>query len=113
MPAMRFAEFWPVYLAAHSHPANRRLHVAGTAAALLLLLAAALAGLPWLALAAVIVGYGAAWCGHFLIEGNRPATFGHPFLSLAADFRMLGLFVRGRLEDEAARLIPPHIPPSS
>ncbi len=107
MPGMRFAEFWPVYLAAHSHPANRLLHVAGTAAALGLLLAAALAGLPWLGLAAVIAGYGTAWCGHFLIEGNRPATFGHPFLSLAADLRMLGLFVCGKLEREATRLIPP------
>jgi hypothetical protein len=99
---MTFAEFWPIYLRAHAHPMNRLLHVAGTATALALLAAAALTGSWWLGVLAVVIGYGAAWCGHFLVEGNRPATFGHPLWSLLADFKMLGLFVTGRLAREIA-----------
>lgn len=99
---MRFSEFWPLYLDLHGHPGNRALHLAGTAAALALVVVAIVTASPWPAVAAPVVGYGAAWCGHLLVEGNRPATFGHPLLSLAADLRMLGLFVSGRLGREIA-----------
>ena len=43
-----FAEFYPYYLEQHRSRANRRLHLAGQAAAVLLLLAAALTGVWWL-----------------------------------------------------------------
>jgi hypothetical protein len=42
-------------------------------------------------------GYTFAWIGHFRFEHNRPATFRHPFYSLAADFRMWWELNTGKL----------------
>ncbi len=96
--------FWPRYLAEHRHPANRALHFGGTSLALLLLLVAALTGSPALVVAAIVIGYGMAWCGHFLIERNKPKSFSHPLWSLFSDLRMLALWLAGRLDDELQRL---------
>ena len=98
-----FAEFWPHYVRDHSHRGNRRLHFVGTLLVLLLALAAPATGYWWLALALPVVGYGFAWIGHFLLERNRPATFRHPFWSLAADFKMFALMLIGRMEAEVER----------
>ena len=96
-PIRDYASFWGHYLRAHSRPPTRALHYASPGAALLLLAAAA-AWADWrLALAAPIVGYGIAWVGHAALEGNRPATFGHPLWSFVSDIRMLALFATGRL----------------
>ncbi len=92
---MTYAEFWLVYLRAHAKPATRGLHYAGTTLALGCLVAGVWT--PWLVLSAPVVGYGFAWAGHFGVEGNRPATFGHPVWSLFSDVRMLALWASGRL----------------
>lgn len=92
---MRFREFWPEYQRLHSRPANRALHVAGTAAALALLAVAVRRRRAWPVPAALILGYAAAWTGHAIFERNRPATFAHPVLSLAADLVMAGRFLAG------------------
>ncbi|MBV8739865.1 MAG: DUF962 domain-containing protein [Alphaproteobacteria bacterium] len=97
---MTYPEFWRRYLGAHRDRRTRGLHYLGTSLALGALgTAAATRDWRWLT-AAPIAGYSAAWLGHLVFEHNRPETFGHPVWSLASDFRMLGLFVAGRLGGE-------------
>ena len=98
-----FEDFWPYYLAEHSDPTNRALHVAGTVAAVTTVGVAAALRKPKLALLAPVIGYGAAWVGHYMIEKNRPATFSHPVWSLMGDFKMAGMAVTGQLDDELRR----------
>jgi hypothetical protein len=92
-----YAEFFDFYLAQHSEPANRWLHAIGTTLGLAVAIAAFATRHPWYALLWPVVAYAFAWTGHFVIEKNKPATFGHPWWSLISDFRMLGLMVTGRL----------------
>ncbi len=92
-----FAGFFPYYLRAHSRPGTRAFHYAGTLAASACVIVALLGGGAGWLLAALAIGYGLAWIGHALIEHNRPATFGHPFYSLAGDFVMTALWLGGRL----------------
>ena len=92
-----FSEFWPHYVRAHSRLGTRILHGIGSVAALLLVVGGFVVS-PWLFLLAPIIGYGFAWYGHFFVEHNKPATFGHPFWSLAADYKMIFLMLTGRME---------------
>ena len=100
---MRFSEFWPRYLRAHSDPRTRLTHVAGTLAATALVLAALPARKPWLVLAGLVAGYGPAWISHALIERNKPETFRAPFASLVADYVMAWHVLRGTIDGEIAR----------
>ena len=99
--------FWPQYLREHRRPATRTLHAVGTLGGLAILALALLLGRPWLMLVALILAYGLAWIGHFVLERNRPATLRHPLWSLRADFHMLALMLTGRLDAELARHLPP------
>jgi hypothetical protein len=98
-----YRDFWPLYLAEHSRPATRALHLFGTALSLALLAAAAALGDWRLVPAALVAGYAFAWIGHAFVERNRPATFTHPLWSLVSDFRMFGLWLAGRLGAELKR----------
>jgi len=100
---MTYPEFWRVYLAAHADPRTRGLHYLGTGLAIAALVIAGIAGDWRWVLAAPVAGYAFAWFGHVAFEHNRPATFGHPAWSLISDFRMLGLFLSGRLGRELRR----------
>ena len=53
---------------------------------------------------AVLSAYGLAWFSHFVIEKNRPATFRYPLFSLMGDFKMYGLILFGRMNQEIERL---------
>jgi len=98
-----YRAFWPLYLELHRDTRSRAMHFAGSLAAAILLVWALVAGPLWLALLVPVAGYAAAWLGHLLLEGNRPATFGYPLWSLVSDYRMLGLWLAGRLEGEYRR----------
>ncbi|HXC55778.1 MAG TPA: DUF962 domain-containing protein [Rhizomicrobium sp.] len=102
-PIASYADFWLYYLQEHARPATRNLHYFGTAAATLGALAAVALSDLWLALAALVAGYGPAWIAHFFIEKNRPATFTYPLWSLVSDFRMAWFWATGRLTAELAR----------
>jgi len=98
-----YPEFWQRYLAAHSDPRTRGSHYFGTSLAVAAIAAAGVErDWRWL-LAAPAAGYALAWFGHFKFEHNRPETFGHPIWSLISDFRMIGMFLSGRLGDELQR----------
>jgi len=100
---MTYPQFWRRYLAAHADPRTRGLHYVGTSLAMAAIIAAA-AERDWRWLvAAPVAGYAMAWFGHVKFEHNRPETFGHPVWSLISDFRMLGLFLAGRLGGELRR----------
>lgn len=84
----RFADFYPFYLSEHRTAACRRLHFAGTALVIGLVVSALVSQRWWLLALVPLVGYGFAWLGHFAFEHNKPATFRHPWYSLLADFVM-------------------------
>ena len=102
MPITTFADFWPHYVRAHSRPRTRVLHAIGSTLALACI-ALAISVNAWFLLAAPVIGYAFAWYGHFFVEHNKPATFGHPFYSLAADYVMVFKMVTGRMAEEVER----------
>lgn len=95
-PFRSFGEFYRFYLTEHTHRTSRRLHFVGTSISVVLLIAALVLKVWWLAVIALLPGYLLAWTGHFFFEHNRPATFKHPWLSLMGDVTMWWEILRGR-----------------
>ncbi|HEX6881481.1 MAG TPA: DUF962 domain-containing protein [Terriglobales bacterium] len=93
-----YEEFFAFYVRQHSSFSNRVMHALGTTLGIAVAVAAFVLGHPWYALLWIPVAYGFAWTGHFLLEKNTPATFGHPLWSFISDFRMLFLMITGRLK---------------
>lgn len=88
-----FREFWPYYLAEHSRPMTKALHLAGTVLGTGAFLWA-VASRDWRFVpAGLLVGYGFAWVSHFFIERNRPATFKYPLWSFISDYRMAAMML--------------------
>jgi hypothetical protein len=83
-----FAEFYPHYLREHSNRMCRRLHFAGSTAALGCLFVAVATRQPLYLLYALLAGYGFAWIGHFFFEKNKPASFKRPIYSFMGDWAM-------------------------
>jgi hypothetical protein len=104
MDIRSFADFWPYYVRAHSRARTRVLHAIGSVLALIILGSSFLTTL-WMLIAVPLVGYAFAWYAHFFVEHNKPATFGHPFYSLAADYRMLFLMMAGRMDSEVTKYV--------
>jgi hypothetical protein len=98
-----FEDFFPYYVAEHSKAATRWMHFAGTHLGVGLGVTG-IARRRWgLLAAAPVAAYGMAWFSHFVIEGNKPATFGHPAWSFQGDLKMLGMMWRGR-DSELGRI---------
>ena len=93
-----FDDFFPYYLAEHASPVCRGFHYVGTGTATLLGVYAFVTMQFWLVPAAMIWGYLWSWIGHLVFEKNRPATFRYPLWSFRGDFKMLMLYVTGRLQ---------------
>jgi hypothetical protein len=91
-----FEAFFPYYVGQHSKPATRWFHFAGTHLGAVAGITGIARRKPALLAAAPVISYGLAWFSHFTIEGNRPATFGHPLWSLRGDLRMLTMMWQGR-----------------
>jgi hypothetical protein len=102
---MTFEEFWPEYVRAHSSKTNRTLHVIGMSLALACLVAAVFKRRPLLLLLAPVLGYGFAWCGHFLVEKNMPSSFGHPLHSLRANALLWWKTIAGDMDAEVKRVL--------
>ena len=92
-----YDEFFRFYLTQHSKRANRIMHATGTTLGLAFAAVMVASGHAWYVLLWPVIGYAFAWAGHFGIEKNKPATFGHPRWSFISDFRMVGLMATGRL----------------
>src|SRR5580698_7554116 len=105
-----FEEFWPFYVGEHRGPLCRALHYVGTSLAIGTVATAVLTANPAWLLLTPVVGYAPAWFGHFIIEGNVPATFKHPLWSLRGDLRMLRMALEGRMAAEVERLYPDEAP---
>ena len=92
-----FAEFYPVYLAMHDNPVNRRLHLLGN------LLALAAVGLAagmrcWLLLlAAPAIANALAWIGHYRFQRNRPGVFTYPIYGFIGSWAMTWDVLTGNL----------------
>lgn len=95
-----FDEFWPVYLGEHRCPRCRALHYVAATAAITIVTTAVCTGRWSLLLAAPLAAYSLAWLGHFCFEGNRPATWGYPWWSLRAEYRMFWLAITGQLKTQ-------------
>ena len=91
-----FSEFWPFYVAEHSQPGTRLLHLIGTTAGIALSSISIAIGRWWLFPLGFVPGYGCAWLAHFLIEKNKPATFKYPLWSFMGDYKMIALMLTGR-----------------
>ncbi|HUL34214.1 MAG TPA: DUF962 domain-containing protein [Candidatus Eisenbacteria bacterium] len=104
MAEENFAEFWPVYVQAHSDAKTRLMHCVGTLVGWAILAAAIVTRVWWWIALALAVPYALAWISHFFIEHNKPATFEHPLWSWWADQRMVGMMLVGRMGEEVRRV---------
>lgn len=93
-----FREFWPFYLSQHHHPACRLFHYLGTMTGIFLLIYFISIGNYFAIPLSFIPGYGFAWTGHFVFEKNKPAAFNNPVWSFIGDFKMLFLFLTGKIK---------------
>ena len=91
-----FEEFFPWYVGQHSRRATRWVHFAGTHLGAAVAVTGAAARRPLQLLGLPLVSYSVAWFSHVAIEGNNPASFGHPLWSVRGDLRMLAMMWQGR-----------------
>lgn len=91
-----YDEFFPHYVGQHSKSATRWVHFVGTHVGAATGLTGIATRKPRLLALAPVISYGMAWFSHFTIEGNKPATFGHPLWSIRGDLQMIAMMWQGR-----------------
>ena len=89
-------EFYPFYLKEHKNHTSRALHFIGTFLIFAILIFGSIKKEFTFFYFCPLVGYGFAWVGHYFFEKNKPATFKHPFYSLASDFLLFFDILRGK-----------------
>jgi len=108
-----FEDFWPYYVRAHKNPVTRTVHAIGTSVGAAVAITGLLLGKKSLVPVGAAIGYGCAWYSHFFIEGNKPATFGHPLYSLAGAWVMISKMLRGTMDAEVERVTAQAVPVSA
>ena len=91
-------EFYPYYLTEHQNSTSKLLHFIGTGLMIFILIFGLTTSQYQYLWFIPLVGYGFAWVGHFFFEKNKPATFKHPFYSLASDFIMFFDILSGKVK---------------
>jgi hypothetical protein len=91
-----FEAYYRHYLSLHQSRCCRWLHAGGLVAAAALVLWAVWSDTWWLLPLAPPLVYSFAFAGHFLFEGNRPATLRNPYLAFLSYWRMLWDTLTGR-----------------
>ena len=100
---MKFREFWPLYLQAHSEPRTRAVHYGATVIGVGSAIAAAIAGEPLL-LVGIGIAYAMAIGAHFWIEKNHSMIRVNPVWAAIADLKMFWLALTGGLEREIEKV---------
>jgi hypothetical protein len=93
----RFADFYPVYLAMHTHPTNRRLHLVGNGLAVGALVLAIVTRNPWLLLAMPAFASGLAFVGHRVFQKNKPGVVHYPVWGTLGSWAMTKDVLLGKL----------------
>ena len=93
-----FSEFYPFYLSEHGNLTCRRLHFVGSSLSLSFLALMFVTGRAWWLPAALLIGYGFAWIGHFGFEKNKPASFKRPLYSFMGDWVMYKDILTGKVK---------------
>jgi hypothetical protein len=95
-----FAEFWPDYLRAHRKSGTRICHYVATLWGVSL----GLYGIATLQIGYIIAatagGYALAVASHYAFKDGKPLVRRSAVMGARADFRMIGLALMGRLDDE-------------
>jgi hypothetical protein len=99
---MKFREFWPHYLRAHSLPGTRAMHYVATIIGATAAVQAIVSRQP-LFLIGIALGYAVAIGAHAYIERNAPLIRVNALWGVAADLRMSWLALTGGLGREIAR----------
>lgn len=91
-----FAAYFPRYMAAHSKPGTRWLHVAGTLCGTSLAWRAVARRRPRYAAYGALALFALAWTGHFGVERNKPAGFQNPIRAIPGDLALTALMLAGK-----------------
>ena len=93
----RFADFYPVYLAMHSNPTCRRLHVVGNGLAIGALVYALVTFNFCALLAMPAFASGLAFIGHHFFQKNRPGVVHYPIWGTIGNWVMTRDVLLGKL----------------